>query len=143
MALHGDTGNGATFTLTTQTAMNSYKIESIQIGEITLDMLDVSVLSTSGDMERIASDLKKHGDYTITCVKNHAATAVTVTGLQDTATITFPVGPSQTTTTGANLAASGVVTSWKLPDLNNGVVQKEVFKFSPDGDTGPTYTRGS
>ncbi len=143
MALVGDTGNGATFTLTTQTAMNSYKIESIQIGEITLDMLDVSVLSTSGDMERIASDLRKHGDWTLTCVKNHAATAVTVIGAQDTATVTFPVFPTQTTTTAANVAASGYITSWKLPDLNNGVVQKEVFKFSPDGETGPTYTRGA
>lgn len=143
MANVGDTGNGTTFTLTTQTAANSYKVESIQIGEITVDMLDVSHLGTSGDMERIASDLRKHGDWTITCIKNHAATAVTVTMLQDTATITFPVQSTQTTTTAANLAASGVVTSWKLPDLNNGVVQKEVFKFSPDGDTGPTYTRGA
>ena len=143
MALVGDTGNGATFTLTTQTAMNSYKIESIQIGDITIDMLAVSVLSTSGDEERIASDLRKHGDWTLTCVKNHAATAVTVTGLQDTATVTFPVQSTQTTTTAANIAASGVITSWKLPDLNNGVVQKEIFKFSPDGETGPTYTRGA
>ena len=139
----GDTGNGATFTLTTQTAMNSYKIKQIQIGEISIDMLDVSVLASSGDMERIASDLRKHADWTLTCVKNHAATAVTVTGLQDTATVTFPVQSTQTTTTAANVAASGVIVSWKLPDLANGAVQEEVFKFAPDGDTGPTYTRGA
>lgn len=143
MALVGDTGNGATFTLTTQTAMNNYKIESIQIGEVTLDMLDVSTLATSGDQERIGSDLRKHGDWTISVVHNQAATAVSVTTLQDTATITFPVGPAQTTTTGATYAASGVVTSVKLPDIQNGTVMKSVFKFSPDGETGPTYTRGA
>lgn len=143
MALTGDTGNGATFTLTTQTAMNSFKVESIQIGEISIDMLDVSTLSTSGDQERIASDLRKHGDWTINVIHNPAATAVTVTGSVDTATITLPVYSTQTTTTGATFAASGVITSVKLPDLTNGQVMKTVYKFSPDGDTGPTYTRGS
>jgi len=143
MANVGDTGNGTTITLTTQTSMNSYKVESIQIGETTLDMLDVSHLGTSGDQERIASDLRKHGDWTINVIHNPAATAVTITGAVDTATITFPVYSTQTTTTGATVAASGVITSVKLPDLANGQVMKSVYKFSPDGDTGPTYTRGS
>lgn len=143
MALVGDTGNGATLTLTTQTAMNSYKIESIQIGEATLDMLDVSHLGTSTDQERIASDLRKHGDWTINVIHLPTATAVTITGLVDTATITLPVYSTQTTTTGATLAASGVITSVKLPDLANGQVMKSAYKFAPDGDTGPTYTRGS
>ncbi len=143
MANVGDTGNGATVTLATQTAMNSFKIESIDVGEVSIDMLDVSHLGTSGDMERIASDLRKHGDWTLTVIHNPAATAVTVTGSVDTATITFPVYSTQTTTTGATFAASGVITSVKLPTLANGQVQKAVYKFAPDGDTGPTYTRGS
>ena len=143
MANVGDTGNGATFTLTTQTNMNSYKIESIQIGETTLDMLDVSHLGTSGVVERIASDLTKVGDATIEYVFNPAATALSVTGAVDTAVVTLPVYSTQTTTTGATFAASGVITSVKLPDLANGQVMKTVYKFAPDGDTGPTYTRGS
>lgn len=143
MALTGDTGNGATFTLTTQTAMNSYKVESIQIGEITVDMLDVSHLGTSGDMERICSDLRKHGDLTINVIHNAAANPLTVSLSQDTATVTFPVATGQTTTTGATFAASGYITSIKYPDLANGAVQKAAYKFSPDGETGPTYTKGS
>lgn len=143
MSLIGDTGNGATLTLTTQTAMNAYKVESISIGEISLDMLDVTNLATSGDTERIGSDLRKHADWTITVIHNAKDTAVTVTLLQETATITFPVFSTQTTTNGATLAASGYITSVKLPDLQSGNVQKTVYKFSPDGDTGPTYTRGS
>lgn len=143
MALVGDTGNGATFTLTTQTAAASLKIDQIQIGEITLDMLDVSTLSTTDFQEMIASDLKVTPELTISYVASAGATAVTVTGLVDTATITFPVLGSQTTTTGATFAGSGVVTSWKLPDLQNGQVQKGQIKFKFDGDSGPTYTRGS
>lgn len=143
MALVGDTGNGATFTLTTQTAVASLKIDKISIGELSLDMLDVSHLGTSTMQERIASDLQKPGDITIDYVFSGSATAVTITGAVDTATITFPVLAAQTTTTGATYAASGVITKFKLPDLENGTVQKGQLVFSPDGDTGPTYTRGS
>lgn len=144
MALIGDTGNGATLTLTTQTAANSYKIQKISVGETTLDMLDVSNLATSGPMERIASDLHKVSDITIDYIFNPAATALTVTGAVDTVTITLPVYSTQTTTNGATYSASGVVTSVKpIPDLQNGTVMVGQVKFSPDGDTGPTYTRGS
>lgn len=143
MALVGDTGNGATFTLTTQTAAASLKVESITIGEITLDMLDVSTLGTSDFQEMIASDLKATPELTVTYNFNAAATAVTVTGSVDTATITFPVVSTQTTTTGATFTGTGIVTSFKLPDLQNGQVQKGQIKFKFDGDTGPTYTRGS
>jgi len=143
MALVGDTGNGATFSLTTQTAATSLKVDQIQIGEITLDMLDVSTLSTSDFQEMIASDLKATPELTISYNHSASATAVTVTGLVDTATITFPVLSSQTTTTGATFTGTGVVTSFKLPDLQNGQVQKGQIKFKFDGDSGPTYTRGS
>lgn len=144
MALIGDTGNGATLTLTTQTAANSYKITKIAVGDTTIDMLDVSHLGTSGVMERIASDLQKVSDITIDYVFNPAATALTITGAVDTATITLPVYSTQTTTNGATYACSGYVTAIKpIPDLQNGVVMAGQVKFSPDGDTGPTYTRGS
>ena len=139
----GDTGNGATFTLTTQTAAASLKIEKISIAEISVDMLDVSTLSTSTVQERIVSDLQKPGDVTLDVIFNQAATAIAITGSVDTATITFPVGPAQTTTTAATYAFSGYVTKIKLPDLQNGAVMKGQIVLSPDGDTGPTYTRGA
>ena len=139
----GDTGNGATFTLTTQTAAASLKIEKISIAETSVDMLDVSVLSTATMQERIVSDLQKPGDVTLDVVFNQAATAITISGAVDTATITFPVGPAQTTTTAATYAFTGYVTKIKLPDLQNGAVMKGQIVLSPDGDTGPTYTRGA
>jgi len=142
MPLTGDTGNGATFTLTTQTAVASLKIEKISVGEITLEMLDVSVLATTGFMEEIASDLQSAPEVTIDYVFDQSATNIAVTGLADTATITFPLGPSQTTTTRATFAGTGVVTAVKIPDFANGEVMKGQAKFKFDGDTGPTYTRG-
>lgn len=144
MPLIGDTGNGATLTLTTQTAANSLRITKIAIGETTLDMLDVSVLATADIAERIASDLAKVGDATIDFIFNAFATAVGITRLVDTCLITLPVFSSQTTTVGATYSGSGVVTSVKpIPDLQNGMVQMGQMKFSYDGDTGPVYTRGS
>lgn len=143
MPLVGDTGNGATFTLTTQTAVASLKVDKISIGEITLDMLEVSTLSTTSFKEMIASDLRDTPEVTIDYVYNPSATAVTITGNVDTATITFPVSATQTTTTGATFAGSGVIVSEKYPDLENGTVMKGQIKFRFDGDTGPTYTRGA
>ena len=143
MALTGDTGNGATFTLTTQTAVASLKIDKISIGEITLDMLDVSVLATTGFMEEIASDLQKAPEVTIDYVWSQSATNIAITGLVDTALITFPVGPAQTTTTAATFTGTAVVRAIKLPDMANGSVMKGQAKIKYDGDTGPSYTRGS
>ena len=140
MALTGDTGNSATFTLTTQTAVASLKVTKISIGEITLDMLDVSTLATTGFMEEIPSDLTKAPEVTIDYVFDVSATNIAVTGLQDTATISLPLSPALTTTTRATFAGTGVVISNKLPDLENGVVMAGQAKIKMDGDTGPTYT---
>jgi hypothetical protein len=143
MPLIGDTGNLATFTLTTQTAVASLAVTKISIGEITLDMLDVSTLATTGFMEEIPSDLTAAPEVTIDYVFNQHATNIAVTGLVDTATITFPLGSAQTTTTRATFAGTGVVTAVKLPDFANGEVLMGQAKIKFDGDTGPTYTRGS
>lgn len=143
MTIVGDTGSGATFTLTTQTAVSTYKIDKISIGELTYEMHDVSNLATTGHVESIIGDLEKGGDVTIDFFHSAYATAVTVTRAVDTATVTFPIGPSQTSTTGATYVGSGYVTKVKLPDLEKDVPQKGQIVFSVDGDTGPTYTRGS
>jgi hypothetical protein len=82
-------------------------------------------------------------EVTIDYVFNQHATNIAVTGLVDTATITFPLGSAQTTTTRATFAGTGVVTAVKLPDFANGEVLMGQAKIKFDGDTGPTYTRGS
>ena len=56
-----DTGNGATFTRSGFTV----DIRSISIGEQTIDLLDISILSTTGFAEKIAADLADAGSFTI------------------------------------------------------------------------------
>lgn len=142
MALVGDTGNGGTFTLTTQTAVSSLKVDKISVSESTLQMLDVSTLGTSGQMEEVATDLATNPEITIDFVWSQTATAITVSPSVDTATLTFPLASAQTTTTASTLTGTGHVTSIKYPDLENGAVMKGQIKFKFNGDTGPTYTRG-
>lgn len=143
MPLVGDTGNGATFTLTTQSAVSSLKVEKIAVSESTLAMLDVSTLGTAGQMEEISTDLATNPELTIDFVWSQSATAITVSPAVDTATLTFPVGPTQTTTNAATLAGTGHVVAIKYPDLENGAAMKGQIKFKFNGDTGPTYTRGA
>ena len=115
MALIGDTGNGATCTFATSSL--SLAITKIQIGEQTIDMLDVSTLATSGDQEMIASDLKKAQEVTVTALYVGTATLPVVGAAAETMTVTMPLFTG--TTTAANLAGTAQFTSSKLPDMEN------------------------
>lgn len=139
MANLGATGNGATLTLATSSL--TLAITKIQIGEITVDMLDVSVLGTTDFEILIKSDLKKTPEIMAEFVFVTSATAPTVASAAETGTVTFPQLTGESAA--ATLAGTGVVTSFKLPDLENGVVQKGSLKFRYDGDTGPTYTKAT
>lgn len=139
MALIGDTGNGATCTFATSSL--SLAITKIQIGERTIDMLDVSTLATSGDQEMIASDLKKTQEVTVTALYVGTATLPVIGAVAETMTVTFPLFTG--TTTAANLAGTAQFTSEKLPDLENGVLMMYQFKWKYNGDTGPTYTKAT
>ena len=137
MALMGDTGNGATLTFATSSL--TLAITKIMIGEITIDMLDVSTLSTTDFEELISSDLKKIGECSAEFVFSTAANAPTVNSAAVTITATFPLRTGEGTA--ANLAGSGQITGFKLPDLQNGQVQVGSVKWRYNGDTGPTYTK--
>lgn len=139
MALIGDTGNGATCTFATSSL--SLAITKIQIGEQTIDMLDVSTLATSGDQEMIASDLKKAQEVTVTALYVGTATLPVVGAAAETMTVTMPLFTG--TTTAANLAGTAQFTSSKLPDMENGVLMQYQFKWKYNGDTGPTYTKAT
>lgn len=139
MALIGDTGNGATCTFATSAL--SLAITKIQIGEQTIDMLDVSTLATSGDQEMIASDLKKAQEVTVTALYVGTATLPVVGATAETMTVTMPLFTG--TTTAANLAGTAQFTSSKLPDMENGVLMQYQFKWKYNGDTGPTYTKAT
>jgi hypothetical protein len=139
MALIGDTGNGATLTFATSSL--SLAITQIQIGEQTIDMLDVSTLATTSDQEMTASDLKKTQEVTGTAIYVGSATLPVVGATAETMTVTLPLFTG--TTTAANLAGTAQFTSSKLPDISNGNIMMYQFKFKFNGDTGPTYTKAT
>lgn len=139
MALIGDTGNGATCTFATSSL--TLAITKIQIGEQTIDMLDVSTLATTSDQEMIASDLKKAQEVTVTCLYVGSATLPVVGATAEAMTVTMPLFTG--TTTAANLAGTAQFTSSKLPDMENGVLMQYQFKWKYNGDTGPTYTKAT
>ena len=139
MALIGDTGNGATVTFATSSL--TLAILSIQIGEQTIDMLDVSTLATTSDQEMIASDLKKTPEVTLNVLFVASATAPVVGAAAETMTVTLPLFTG--TTTAANLAGTAQFTSFKLPDLKNGEIMASQVKWKYNGDTGPTYTKAT
>lgn len=138
MALVGDTGNGAT--LTFGTTSTSLLWDNIQIGEESIDMLDVSVLGTTAFKEMIASDLKETPEVTVTFVTDTTDAHVTVGAAPETITITPPQRTTETTS-GSSYAGTAVITSFKMiGELANGTIQKGELKFKYDGDTGPTWT---
>ena len=139
MALIGDTGNGATCTFATSSL--SLAIIKIQIGEQTIDMLDVSTLATTSDQEMIASDLKKTQEVTVTAIYVGTATLPVVGATAETMTITMPLFTG--TTVAANLAGTAQFISSKLPDPENGTIMTYQFKWKYNGDTGPTYTKAT
>jgi hypothetical protein len=137
MALVGDTGNGATFTLSAQAT--SFLIQKISIGESSIDMVDISHLGTTGRMEEILADLATNEEITLDVVWDTALTLPNVGAAAETGTVTFPLRTGEATA--ANLAGTGHFTARKLPDFANGEAQMGQFKFRFNGDTGPTYTK--
>lgn len=129
-----DTGNGASFTKSGFTR----DIVSISIGEQTIDMLDVSLLSSTGYMKKIAADLADAGTFTIEVLADGADAASTLGGAAATSTITWPLQSGESTA--ADIEGTAVLSGYKPPDFMNNELQTEQYTFTWDGATGPTFT---
>lgn len=134
-----DTGNGTSIAFTTGSGFIP-SVVSVQIGERSIETLDVSHLGTTGDRDLIPGDLITNAPWTINFIADSTdSDKFTLTpGTVDTLTITLPeqveAGNPPT------IAATGIVTSVKWPDLANDEVQMGSFQFQPNGGTGPTFT---
>ena len=128
-----DTGNGATLTRSGFTV----DIVSISIGEQTIDLLDISLISTTGFMEKISADLADAGSFTVEYLFDASDADVTLGGAAASTTITFPLNGGSTA---ATLAGTAICTSKKYPDLQNNELQTASATFSWDGVTGPAFT---
>jgi hypothetical protein len=128
-----DTGNGATLTRTGFTV----DIVSISIGNQTIDMLDSSLLSSTGFAKKLAADLADAGTFTVEAQFDVADSdnALALGGAAVSTTITFPGSGTR-----ATLAGTAVLTDKKFPDLMNNEIMVASFTFTWDGATGPTFT---
>ena len=134
-----DTGHGATLTLSGST--NTYQIVSITPGGQSIESLDVTHLGSGTTKQYIPSDAMETPEGTVSVLFKQGvdlpAPAVT-----HTITVTFPLGPSQTTTILATFVGTGFITSRVYPELMTDTVQRGEITYKMNGLTGPTFTPG-
>lgn len=133
-----DTGNGATLTRSGFTV----DIVSMSLGNRTMETLDISLLSDSTWVQKIAADLADAG--TLTVEYNFDATGgsgelPSPGGAAVATTVTFPIHTSGNTNA-ATLAGTTILTDVKPPDFANNELQRASATFTFDGVTGPTFT---
>lgn len=133
-----DTGNGATLTLGTTGYVGQY--EEIDPGEDKLGKIEDSFLGTTVRKTFVPEDLVDSGEIKGNTQFNSGASIPSL-GTVETATITFPLRPGQSTP--ATLAGTGFLTKFTKPKLMNNTKQMSEVEFTWNGKTGPTYTPGS
>jgi hypothetical protein len=137
--MSGDTGQGMTATFSASSL--SLAVTEITIGSITLDMLNVSTLASTGFEKMVRSDLTKIGKCKLKFIFVASATAPVVGADPETMTITYPLFTGNVAA--ANLAGTAVFTDLKLPDGKLGEIMFGECEFQYDGTTGPTYTKAT
>jgi hypothetical protein len=139
MAVNGDTGQGWTFTFGTQSV--TLLVTQITCGKWSVSALDVSVLATTDFMEKLASDLKDAGTFTVDFLFKTSTTAPTVGTAPETLTITAAQMTGDTAA--ATLVGTGFVMDLTWPTAALGAVNKGQITCCWNGDTGPTYTKAT
>lgn len=139
MPTNGDTGQGWTFTFGTQSI--SLLVTAINAGKWSVNALDVSVLATTDFMEKLASDLKDAGTFTVDFLWKTSTTAPVVGTTPETFTIT--AAQMSGDTAAATLAGTGFVQDITWPTAALGAVNKGQITCCWNGDTGPTYTKAT
>jgi len=129
-----DTGNGATLTRSGFTV----DIVAITIGEQRIDLLDESLLSSTGFMKKLAADLADAGSITVEYLYAGTYASVALGDAAVSTIVTWPLGPGQTVP--ANLTGTAICVSKKFPDFRNNELQTATAEFAWDGKTGPTLT---
>lgn len=137
--MRGDTGQGWTFTFGTQSI--TLLITSINVGKWSVAALDVSVLATTDFMEKLASDLRDAGTFTVDFIWRTSTTAPVIGATPETFTITAAQMTGDTAA--ATLAGTGFVQDITWPTAALGSVNRGQITCVWNGDTGPTYTRAT
>lgn len=139
MAVNGDTGQGWSFTFGTQSI--TLLITQITCGKWSIAALDVSTLATTDFMEKLASDLKDAGTFTVDFLWKTSTTAPVVGAVPETLTITAAQMTGDTAA--ATLAGTGYVSDITWPTAALGTINKGQITCTWNGDTGPAYTKAT
>lgn len=134
MAITGDTGNGATLTISTPTFSASLDVISITPGAFNTGAIDASVLATEGIAEMLPNDLATISESTATFKWVAGSAAPDFPSEAGTITVTMPED------IGTALAGSGFITSFTPPNLENGALMVGQISWQYDGDVGPTIS---
>lgn len=121
------TGNTATVSGLGITA----SIKKISGFDTTIDTLDVTVLASTGFKKLVKSDLINNPSVTVEFFWLGTDVGV-IGGSSTTFTITYPGAGS--------FAGTGLLTSVKYPDAENGSILMGSYTITFDGATGPAFT---
>lgn len=139
MAVNGDTGQGWSFTFGTQSI--TLLVTQINCGKWSVGVLGVDLLATTEFMEKLASDLKDAGTFTVDFLWKTQTTAPVVGTTPETFTITAAQMTGDTAA--ATLAGTGFVQDITWPTAALGQVNKGQITCCWNGDTGPAYTKAT
>ena len=123
-----DVGTGTTLTLATSSW--SIEITDLQINDITRALINTHHMGTTGAITKRTGDLYDPGSFTVQ-IHFDPDEEAPYSGVEETATITFPV-PSGLTN-GATLIATAACTSFSgsIP-LEDKMTGRAVFSFTDD-----------
>lgn len=139
MAVNGDTGQGWSFTFGTQSI--TLLVTQINCGKWSVGVLGVDTLATTEFMEKLASDLKDAGTFTVDFLWKTQTTAPVVGTTPETFTITAAQMTGDTAA--ATLAGTGFVQDITWPTAALGQPNKGQITCCWNGDTGPAYTKAT
>lgn len=132
-----DLGNGASIAF--GTSAYSFGWESIDLGEEVRAMIPKSKLSTTGAMEKLASDIYDAGELRVRGQMEPTLAKPVTKQAAETVTVTFPISVSGNTTN-ATFAGTGNISRVKNVTLENDTLQTFEITVTWDGNTDPAFT---
>lgn len=145
MANTGGTGHGATLTLALFSGTTAITAAldpiSIEIGEFTVPVVNVSTLGTTQFEEHIPGDLAEIAQSSATYKFLTKSVLPTLPSGAGTCSVTFPLRAGESTA--AVITGTGFLTRSKAPNMEKNTLQVGEVSWQWDGDVGPTFTPAS
>lgn len=137
MACKGDTGQGATLTLSVTGAVG--RIRTMQLPTWAMEKIDMTALDSVDWMCSTPGDITDPGELTAEVIFD-SEIAVPAPGTIEDATVDFPI-QIDTNVSAATLVGSGFLTETQLPNMATNELMVMNITFAYDGNgTVPAFT---